>query len=222
MKTRRKSFYTILLVVGGILWGACSKDEPDTLWYGVKYCEPVGATRVYTDGGRLITDEAARKNFLESYHPSGTNVSKQFMEFENSDFYAMALLLKNGEIIQCAGIDVIGHEKSEEAEIIRTTVKNEASAFDKRFFDSGVLKYDFYRPEEDGRQYYHMQYVIHKQKKRFEMSLISVKSVRWNEQEQKMESFVDFAYNELNEEFLSTLSCRDTLAVREYKIILAR
>jgi len=218
---KRNYILNLFPVLCCLLLVACSNDDDEQVRYVAKNFQAKGEIKVYTEGGREIDDETTRNDFLEYFHQIG-NGAKPFDDLQEESFRGMDLMEEEGVITKCASVDVIQNEEKNGAEIIRTTVKNEASRFDKMLFDSGVLKYDFYRPEENDKQYYHMQYVLHREKKQIGMSLISVKLVRWNEQEQKTEAIVDFAYNELNEEFPSTLGARDTLAVREYKLILSR
>lgn len=212
----------LLFILSLTLFVACDDDDKVSEYPVVMSFDnikPLCDTKMYTDGGVMIREEHNKKvftNFLDrSYtiYSSGSMVSynSTFRDPRDYNYGDVDLVFYSPDDIVFAA-DIIDVKRDEDVMILKSSVKNEVK-------DWSIVTSDFFKYKYDiTDKYYNYQYVLRGDSKSIDVSLVSYKLIRYDENGELQSVTVGLDYNEFNKSFVSTLTKFDTLAVREYKM----
>lgn len=203
---------------------ACDNDDDKVSEYPVVMSfdniNPLYDTKMYTDGGVMISEEYNKKvftNFLDRNYTiysseSIISYNSTFRDPRDYNYYGdVDLIFYSPDDIVFA-VDIIDVKREEGVMILKSSIKNEVK--DMPIVMSELFKYKYYIKDK----YYNYQYILRGDNKSVDVSLFSYKLIRYDENGELKSVSVGCDHNEFNESFVSTLTKFDTLAVREYKM----
>lgn len=201
----------------------CSDDNETTYPITLTYdgIEPRSEMSVFTEGGKKLTSETTISNFLAHeyiiYTPGGvTWYNSAFVEPDETNAKTSDFIFQEDRTLY--SVDIKDIFKEGDATIMRSVIDNKADS--TSVVKSGLLKYS---PKLDEYDNYYYQYVIHGDyHKALDLSLLYYKLVRYDENGKIKNLIFGTVHNEFDESFLSTLTARDTLAVKQYALKYSR
>lgn len=163
-------------------------------------------------GGGVILNEGSQQktisDFLRRNYTIGSiSYNSAFREPDSDSETKYFTLFEDGSIDY--SIPIIERKEENGVHILISSIENELK--DDAIVSTDLFKYKY----RINRNYYNYQYVTHIHEKSIEVSLISFKIVRYNN---NILTSIEFGiyHNEFNPEFINTLKQNDTLAVKEY------
>lgn len=196
----------------------CKKDKKEVSKETIKMSfdgiEQTSAMKVFRSGGTLIDaekDKVIIADFLKrKYSVGATQYNSGFAE--PNEAYGKDvnfIFYDTGRITYAA--EIIGVKKIGETTVMKSAVVNDIEPI----VTSDLFKYKF---EINNNNSYNYQYVLHRNDRSLELSLLYYKLVRYNENGELKQIAFGTVHNELNPAFLQSLTKNDTLAVKAYVI----
>lgn len=188
-----------------------SKASKDPVVMTFDSLQEGSAMNVFTSDGALLNARTITGFLDRKYRIGSTNYISGFVA--PTDSYGKDLnftFYDSGRITFAA--DIINEKKDGDATIMKSTVINDIK--DNSIVTSDLFKYKF----DVNNNKYNYQYVVHRHDKSIDVSLLYYKLVRYNEQGELKEVAFGTVHNELNPDFVKSLTKRDTLAVKSYVI----
>ncbi|AGA76809.1 hypothetical protein [Echinicola vietnamensis] len=198
---------------------SCDKEEEVPDYPVTMTFDTIAATsdmRVYA-GVKLLdtrTDSAVIAEFLDRYYSIGSTFYNSRFEEPGMNYGAGAQItfFADGRIRYATEITEMKREY--DAIIMKSTVTNEVE-------DSPLVATEFYKFPYDisknGR--YDVHHIMYgDERSALDVTLLYYKLVRYNKDNKLMSVDFGTSHNEFNEDFLDTLTDRDTLALKSYRL----
>lgn len=183
--------------------------------------EPVTKMRFFIGGTELNPKyhEETVNGFLDRYYSTktGTGVISYQSKFTepNVDSYSNAYFTfdDRDEVKFSAVSKIIDVKRYDGVTVMKSAITNKIE--DVPIVKSDLFKYKF---EFNANGSYNYQYVVYEHERSLEVPLLYYKLVRYDEQGNRTDLAFGTMHNEFNESFIKTLTERDTLAIKEYRL----
>lgn len=181
--------------------------------------DPVSEMRFFIGRAELNPqyNQETVQGFLDRYYSTKTatgivSYQSRFTEPDADSYRNPSFTFYSEDDIRYA-TDIIETKKQDDVTVMKSKVTNNIE--DVPIVESDLFKYKF---DLNPNGTYNYQYVVHKDDRSLEVSLLYYKLVRYDDQGNRKQLAFGTMHNELNESFIETLTARDTLAVKEYRL----
>lgn len=196
-----------------------NKIEKDAVKMTFDKLEPVSSMRVFTGNGIELDSQVHRdaiNKFLDRLYSKKTNTGvihyqSKFTEPDSSYGNATFTFYDNGRITYAA--EIIEVNEYGDAIVMKSAVTNKVE--DDPIITSDLFKYEY---DINSNGSYNVQYVTHGDDEFIDVSLLYYKLVRYDDEGNRKSLAFGTIHNEFNESFVQTLTQKDTLAVKEYRL----
>lgn len=213
-----------LLSIFGILY-SCSKEKEVVKYpYQMTFdaIKPVSEMRFFIGETELDPKyhEQTVQGFLDRLYSEKTNTGytsycSKFVEHDPDWFADSYFTVEDEAIIKYSALSEI----SDVSRIGETTVLTFSAT--NKVSDDPIVKSDLFKYGIDinSNGTYNIQFVVRNQERALEVSRLYYKLVRYDESGNRKQLSFGTISNEFNESFIKTLTERDTLAIKEYRLI---
>lgn len=218
-----KNLFSLLILLSILC--ACSKETTEVSKYPTQMTfdaiEPVSEMRFFIGGTELDPKyhEQTVQGFLDRLYSEKTDTGfisywSKFTEQDPESFADSYFILEGKDIIKYSALSEIVN-KSEIGE--KTALKFSAT---NKVTDDPVVKSDLFKYDMDinSNDTYNIQFIVRNQERALEVSLLYYKLVRYDDNGNRKQLSFGNISNEFNESFIKTLTERDTLAIKEYRL----
>lgn len=213
-----------LLGILGMLCSCNKETEVSKYPYQMTFdaIEPVSEMRFFIGGTELNPKyhEKTVSEFLDRFYSEKTNsgytyYQSKFIE-EDPEWFADSYFMFEGK-------DIIGYSafsknfdvtKTSDVTLLKSSVTNKVE--DDPIVTSNLFKYGI---DLNPNGSYHIQFVVRDREQALEVSRLYYKLVRYNESGNRTALSFGRVSNEFNEAFIKTMTERDTLAIKEYRLL---
>ncbi|WP_353127242.1 hypothetical protein [Parapedobacter pyrenivorans] len=213
-----------LLSIFGILY-SCSKEKEVVKYpYQMTFdaIKPVSEMRFFIGGTEFDPKyhEQTVQGFLDRLYSEKTNTGytsywSKFVEHDPDWFADSYFTVEDEDIIKYSALSEISDvSRVGETTVLTFSATNKVS--DDPIVKSDLFKYDI---DINSNGTYNIQFVVHNQERALEVSRLYYKLVRYDESGNRKQLSFGTISNEFNESFIKTLTERDTLAIKEYRLI---
>lgn len=217
-----KKIFSLLSILS-VLYSCNKETEVTKSPYQMTFdaIAPVSEMRFFIGGTELNPDhhENTVKDFLDRLYFEKTNTGyisyqSRFTE-QNPDWFANSYFTIEGkDIVKFSGVsEIISIIDIGDATVLKSSMTNQVA-------DDPIVKSDLFKYGIDinSNGSYNIQFVLHNQERSIELSRLYYKLVRYDESGNRTALSFGTAPNEFNESFIKTLTERDTLAIKEYRL----
>ncbi|MBE8722717.1 hypothetical protein [Sphingobacterium pedocola] len=202
---------------------ACTKEEVSKYPYQTTFdaIVPVSEMRFFVGGTELNPDhhEKTVMGFLDRLYSEKTNTGyisywSKFTE-QDPDWFADSYFIFEGkDIIKYSAFsEITDVTETGDATVLKSSATNQVE--DDPIVKSNLFKYDI-NLNPNGS--YNIQLVVHNRERTLEVSRLYYKLVRYDKSGNRTALSFGTVSNEFNELFIKTMTERDTLAIKEYRL----
>lgn len=206
---------------------SCEKSERHSIYpmeMTFDALEPVSDMRFFIGETEINPqyNEVIVQGFLDRYYTKKTTTGvtsyqSKFIEPEQ-DSYSNSSFVFNAEDDIRYAADIIETKKWDDVTVMKSKVTNKTE--DVPIVKSDLFKYKF---DLNANGTYNYHYVVsEKSNESLEVSLLYYKLVRYDNKGIRKELSFGTVHNQFNESFIKTLGERDTLAVKEYRLMYSQ
>lgn len=222
------SQYRILISATAILSAtifSCKKETTGDSKYPIQMTfdaiEPVSEMRFFVGATELDPkyNEKTVQEFLDRLYFEKTNTDiisyqSKFVE-PDPDWFANSYFTFEGKgITKSSGLtEIVNKSKIGEVTALKFSATNKVA--DDPIVKSDLFKYDI---DINSNDTYNIQFIVRHQDRTLELSRLHYKLVRYDEDGNRKQLSFGHMSNEFNESFIQTLTERDTLAIKEYRL----
>jgi len=218
-----KRIFALLSILG--ILHSCSKEKEVVEYpYQMTFdaIEPASEMRFFIGGTELDPNynQQTVQGFLDRLYSEKTNTGytsywSRFVEQDPEWFADSYFTFEGKDIIKYSGLSEIGDiSRIGDATVLKSSATNKVS-------DDPIVKSDLFKYGIDinSNGTYNIQFIVHNRERALEVSRLYYKLVRYDESGNRTQLSFGTISNEFNESFIKTLTERDTLAIKEYRLI---
>ncbi|MBK1439848.1 hypothetical protein JHJ32_07625 [Parapedobacter sp. ISTM3] len=217
-----KKIFTLLSALG-ILYSCSKETEVVKYPYQLTFdaIEPVSEMRFFIGETELDPKyhEETLQGFLDRLYSEKTNTGYRYYQSkfteQDPDWFADSYFTFDGkDIIQFSALSEISNiNQVGETTVLKSSATNKVT--DDPIVKSDLFKYDI---DINSNGTYNIQFIVRNQEHALEVSRLYYKLVRYDENGNRKQLSFGTISNEFNESFIKTLTERDTLAIKEYRL----
>lgn len=217
-----KKIFSLLGILGVVY--SCNKETEVTKYpYQMTFdaIEPVSEMRFFIGGTELNPKyhEKTVQGFLDRLYSERTSsgyryYQSKFIE-QDPDWFANSWFTFEGKNIikHSAFSETFQATETDDATVLKSSVTNKVE--DNSIVTSNLFKYGI---DLNPNGSYNIQFVVRNREQTLEVSRLYYKLVRYDQSGNRTALSFGTVSNEFNEAFIKTMTARDTLAIKEYRL----